>query len=456
MAFNFQVTLSDTNQIDATTRDLVLADINAALRYLGTFFTGRGTVDVVVTWVSQDADTLASAGPNGFYSLTNSGPASNVYTAITTYELLTGRDPNGADNDANVQINPANLNEFWFDPTPDDRTDLPPFGKVDFLSTILHELAHTFGFISFRNFDGSFDDNARAPFDLFTTNGGGTYDSEAVREVAGGPVALDTTHGEGSRWNHLTDRTDLLYYAANASSSRNYSLVDLAILHDAGMVSNTPGAGADIWFGSNGSDTIDGGAGNDQLFALEGDDRITGGSGNDVIDGGTGYDTVIFAATRASEVITGKASTSFTVSGTAGTDTVRHVEVLQFSDKTLFALTGTDATVARLYGAAFARAPDAAGLGVQLGALHGGTTTTQLANNFIASAEFAARYGAAPSDVAYVTALYTNVLGRIPDQGGFDVQVNALSHGTTRAQLLINFGESPENQAKVSADWLLT
>jgi hypothetical protein len=80
----------------------------------------------------------------------------------------------------------------------------------------------------------------------------------------------------------------------------------------------------------------------------------------------------------------------------------------------------------------------------------------QLANNFLAGAEFSARYGTSQNDTQYINALYANVLGRAPDDGGYAVQVNALTHGADRAQLLLNFGESAENQSKVAADWLLT
>ncbi len=104
--------------------------------------------------------------------------------------------------------------------------------------------------------------------------------------------------------------------------------------------------------------------------------------------------------------------------------------------------------MARLYSAAFARAPDAAGLSVQLDTLHLGVTPVQLSQNFLASAEFTARYGTNQTDNAYVTTLYSNVLGRVPDGGGFAVQMDALAHGLSRAQLLLNFGESAENQTK--------
>ncbi len=224
-------------------------------------------------------------------------------------------------------------------------------------------------------------------------------------------------------------------------------MADFAVFHDEGLASATPDASNNVWFGVDGTnDAVDGGAGDDILFGLD---------GNDTIAGGTGYDVAGFAATRAAATVTRNADGSVTVAGPDGVDTLRDVEVVRFADKALFTTTGADATIARLYGAAFARAPDVAGLQVQIDALHFGVTPQQLAANFIASAEFIARYGASPTDNAYVTALYNNVLGRVPDGGGFNVQIDALAHGLSRGQLLLNFADSPENQTKVAADWLL-
>ncbi|WP_225008345.1 beta strand repeat-containing protein [Novosphingobium percolationis] len=97
-------------------------------------------------------------------------------------------------------------------------------------------------------------------------------------------------------------------------------------------------------YGGSGADTIDTGAG---------DDTITGGGGNDVIKGGAGDDTAVFAGNIADSTIT-RIGTTFTVTGTDGTDTVTGVEHFQFADGTVTAssintapaLTGTAAVLA--------------------------------------------------------------------------------------------------------------
>ena len=65
-----------------------------------------------------------------------------------------------------------------------------------------------------------------------------------------------------------------------------------------------------------------------------GDDSITGSAGDDNIDGGSGFDTVFYSGSIDDYDIQRSGSTT-TVTGD-GTDTLNRVEVLQFSDYTLF------------------------------------------------------------------------------------------------------------------------
>jgi hypothetical protein len=116
------------------------------------------------------------------------------------------------------------------------------------------------------------------------------------------------------------------------------------------------------------------------------------------------------------------------------------------------------AQIYRLYDAAFNRAPDTAGLVYQMNAMDAGESLGQLAQQFIASPEFQAKYGAL-DDTQFATQLYENVLGRAPDAAGLAYQVNALGTGTSRAQLMVDFSESPEHEAQaqftgVIHDWV--
>ena len=82
-------------------------------------------------------------------------------------------------------------------------------------------------------------------------------------------------------------------------------------------------------------------------------------------------------------------------------------------------------------------------------ALDNGLSLVQVASNFIASPEFQSTYGAV-NDTQFVTLLYQNVLHRAPDASGLQYHLNELEQwGESRAQVLTNFSESPENQANV-------
>lgn len=187
-------------------------------------------------------------------------------------------------------------------------------------------------------------------------------------------------------------------------------------------------------------------AGADTIYGNSQANTLQGWGGNDRIDGMGGTDTVALSGLRAQYTVN-RSGTTTTATGPDGTDTLLNVERLKFSDATLaYDVTGSAGQAYRLYQAAFNRVPDASGLGFQVNALDNGHSLKTVAQNFLNSPEFNRTYGGL-SDNAFVTQLYQNVLHRAPDASGLSFQVGALSSGTDRAQLLVNFSESPENQA---------
>ena len=112
---------------------------------------------------------------------------------------------------------------------------------------------------------------------------------------------------------------------------------------------------------------------------------------------------------------------------------------------------GVTAQAYRLYEAAFDRTPDAEGLRYWADALDDdGMSLEDVAEAFIDSAEFAQRYGEAPTDEAFVTGLYQNVLDRAPDADGKAYWLAQLDDDMDRDEVLVAFSESPENQEKVA------
>ena len=183
------------------------------------------------------------------------------------------------------------------------------------------------------------------------------------------------------------------------------------------------------------------------------DETITGSVGNDVLNGGAGLDTAVYAGKRSNYTLTKGASTYNVTdkTGVDGADTLTNIERLQFSDLTVaLDISGTAGQAYRIYQAAFNRTPDNAGLKYWIGMMDGGTNLPSVASGFIASAEFKTLYGANPTNDQFVSKLYNNVLGRAPDEGGFNYWVGLLNNKQIdMTSTLVNFSESTENKAAV-------
>jgi hypothetical protein len=105
---------------------------------------------------------------------------------------------------------------------------------------------------------------------------------------------------------------------------------------------------------------------------------------------------------------------------------------------------GTIAPVARLYFAYFLRIPDYVGLNFWIGYYRAGNTLDSISTQFAQSGEFQARYGALDNG-QFVNLVYQNVLGRAPDAGGLAFWKAELDSGRrTRGQIMLGFSESAE------------
>jgi hypothetical protein len=180
-------------------------------------------------------------------------------------------------------------------------------------------------------------------------------------------------------------------------------------------------------------------------------EQFASGIESDTIDGGPGFDTVIYQCNKDSFTLT-KTTTGWMVSSAAeGIDTLTNVERIVFGDATLaLDITGNAGQAYRLYGAAFGRAPDNAGLKYWIAQMDAGMSQQEVAARFADSDEFRALYGVNPTNAEFLTWLYTNVLHRAPDPGGFDWWLGELNAGRyNKISALANFSESPEHQAGV-------
>ncbi len=240
-------------------------------------------------------------------------------------------------------------------------------------------------------------------------------------------------------------------------SNHSFQADTVAIAYGTLIENAFGGSGNDTLYGNDTGNDLRGNGGNDVLYAGAGNDLLRGNLGNDTLDGGTGRDVAVYVGTHEifSVALSTAGATITDKSGAEGSDTLLNIERVDFSDGTLALDIGkwqTAGEAYRLYQAAFARSPDLGGLNYWVEQMDGGQTHEQVAHNFIVSPEFQVKYGASLTDAQLVTALYQNVLGRTPDQGGYDYWLGLLNQGQiTREQTLINFSESDENVTLVGS-----
>jgi len=187
--------------------------------------------------------------------------------------------------------------------------------------------------------------------------------------------------------------------------------------------------------------------------SLKTDDALAGKLDGSRIDAGGGFDTVRYGGELSDYTVARDGFDVGISKAGAGSATLANVERVLFAGTDALALDvdGIGGTAYRLYRAAFDRAPDKAGVGFWMNALEHGVSLHDIAQGFIASAEFTALYGADLSNTDFVTRLYANILDRAPDAGGFDYWLYALNNGYARADVLANFSESDENVDAVAA-----
>src|SRR5579859_2863493 len=196
---------------------------------------------------------------------------------------------------------------------------------------------------------------------------------------------------------------------------------------------------------------------------------------------GSGYNAVILAGDPSQYGVSVNSAGTLTLSDTAAgkSYTITGDSFLIFDNGASgsnagfqnidFILQGNNALVAALYNAALGRLPDLAGLEYYGDSVASGALSLhQTAVNFLASPEFQTRFSAAskaaddggPNDQAFINQLYQNVLHRTPaasEAAYYAADLQGTTPGVPqldRAQLLINFSASPENQKDISG-WLI-
>jgi serralysin len=308
---------------------------------------------------------------------------------------------------------------------------------VQALQSLYGAASNNAGDTAYNLADASFRSSFRA---LWDSAGSDTLDASRV----GSSVFLDLHAGARS---DIGAQVKAYAYVGNNTWDTSVYTSTLALANGSAIENAIGTAFGDTLAGNELANTLQGGAGND---------RLVGGGGRDFIDGGTGDDVAAFAGWRSDFRITSSAGQLQVTKLSAPGDTVTlvNVEQLEFSNETVLSASAVTpptpeqvAEAFRLYKAAFDRLPDMDGLGYHAKSLAGGVALSDVARQFMASPEFAQRYGE-PATQDFINLLYQNVLDRNADASGMSYYLDRLGSGAvTRADVLVGFSESPENQA---------
>jgi len=187
-----------------------------------------------------------------------------------------------------------------------------------------------------------------------------------------------------------------------------------------------------------------------------GNDIFTAQAGDDVINGMNGIDVLNLSGVQSQYTLTlstGNIVLTDRVSGRDGTDMLINIERLDFETgganfsngvfeiDTFDGIADLDAAefaqIVELYIAYFDRAPDALGLAFWGNAYADGLSLEDMAALFIDQNETRVTYPNDMSNSDFATAVYENVLGRVPDAAGFNFWVDLLDAGSVERDTFI-------------------
>ncbi len=203
-----------------------------------------------------------------------------------------------------------------------------------------------------------------------------------------------------------------------------------------------------------------------------GDDRFLDTRSADLVNGGAGVDTMQYGGKRTDYDIvkSGADLLVYSLVNNDGVDSLRSVERLSFADSVTD--TRHSDLAQALYVSYFGRAADTGGLKnfqARLSELNAPASPADLSarytsdagvksliDSFASSAESGALYSG--DNKAFVRAIYTNLLGREPDQGGLDFWTGAINAGSltrANASLSIMAGAQGNSSTQGKLDALL-
>jgi len=248
--------------------------------------------------------------------------------------------------------------------------------------------------------------------------------------VITGALSAELTLYGGSSWSSGDYDDDLLDLSAAAGVTRvNLTLttaqdVGMGRLILVGVDSVKAGDHGSVLLGDANVNRLIGGAIGDTLSGGGGADVLTGNGGDDVIDGGDGLDVAAYGGASTDYSWTKAADGAWTVkdlraNGVDGADTVRNVESLRFSDKSVLLSYSLPTTVATAF-TAILRAP----VGGEAQFAFGADLSGKIGVSLTTAGAIAEVVKAADATTSVAAMAYEFFTGKIPSLGGIDYLVS--------------------------------
>lgn len=201
-------------------------------------------------------------------------------------------------------------------------------------------------------------------------------------------------------------------------------------------------------FGSAASDVLVASGAQVEAFGGAGSDLLAGGTGETLLHGGVGSDTAYFSGNRADYTVAEDRGLTVVTSKADPTQVTElvNVEHIAFADATVDVSTPESvAWISALYTQVLGRQADLAGIQYYVGQVERGASAGDIAIGFLTSAEAVANgTGVASASDVSVEMLYRVLLGREADSAGLAHHQQALANGVSIGQVANHFLASPE------------
>ncbi len=246
----YHLTITDPQILLANDRDLVIANLSAALAEWNQFLDLQHQFVIELKVVPTDEGRAdATSGANHVLTVED---GRNIIEYGATYKLRTGMSLDPSRPDIVIRLSPDYLKrQLWLDLHPFQRVDPVAKDRVDFVTVLEHEMVHAFGQNGWRNLStGEVPNGYMGVYDKLVRieNGRFYFVGPRAMKVFGGRIPLTSTSKHGGNMYHSGNPDDSsqivkfgLMNGISFNRGQRYRIgaLDVAILQDLGIPTRT-------------------------------------------------------------------------------------------------------------------------------------------------------------------------------------------------------------------------